>query len=93
MNMESYGYDEQTGKPLDKTYLEKDIPRWLQNSIQEMKKHWAILDAGKEDFNWDTAWCELNSDINVAEVEQCISREQAWYLREKYLRTAKEDNA
>ena len=33
----------------------------------------------------DCDWCELNSDINVAEVGNEISTEQANYLREKYL--------
>ena len=29
---------------------------------------------------------DLQASINIAEVEQIISAEQAWYLREKYLR-------
>ena len=37
------------------------------------------------------AWCELNADINAAEVNQEITPEQAWYLREKYLRMKKDD--
>lgn len=47
---------------------------------------WKILDAGGTDMQWDMNWCELNADINAAEVEQEITPEQAWYLREKYLR-------
>lgn len=34
---------------------------------------------------------ELNSEINVCEVDDIISSDQAWYLREKYLGMRKED--
>jgi hypothetical protein len=51
-----------------------------------MKASWEIIDRGEEDLHWDLCWCELNADINSAEVDQVISSEQAWYLREKYLR-------
>ena len=34
---------------------------------------------------------ELNADINSAEVGQEISTEQAWYLRETYLRMKRGD--
>ncbi len=47
---------------------------------------WDRMDKGSYDTQWDCDWCDLNSDINVAEVEQEISSEQTWYLREKYLR-------
>lgn len=49
------------------------------------------MDSGKKDYHWDLNWCELNADINCAEVEQEISSEQAWYLREKYLRLQRGD--
>lgn len=52
---------------------------------------WEIIDSGKEDNHWDLNWCELNADINAAEVEQEITGEQAWYLREKYLRMKRDD--
>lgn len=77
-------YDEKTGLPKDKSYLEYDLPPFLQESIQAMV-------AGDPDF-WDCLYCELQSDINVAEVEQIITSEQAWYLREKYLGIKKEQN-
>lgn len=48
-------------------------------------------DSGKVDLHWDLYWCELNADINFAEVEQQISTEQAEYLREKYLRMERRD--
>ena len=52
---------------------------------------WKIVDSGKKDYHWDICWSELNADINSAETEQEISAEQAWYLREKYLRMKRGD--
>lgn len=85
-------YDNETGLPLDKSYLECGLPESLLEAIEEMKRSWARLDAGEEDLRWDLYWCELNAIINSAEVEGTISSEQAWYLREKYLHMRKEDN-
>lgn len=79
-------YDKVTGLPLDKGYLECGLPEYLQKSLENMKKSWSIKDSGKTDIHWDLCWCELNADINSAEVDNLISAEQAWYLREKYLR-------
>ena len=79
-------YDPATGKPIDKSYLEKRLPPYLYDSIKAMQECWDRMDNGIYDTQWDCDWCDLNSDINVAEVEQEISSEQAWYLREKYLR-------
>ena len=84
--MEEKRYDPSTGKPIDKNYLEKGLPPYLYDSINAMQESWDRIDDGIKDWQWDCYWCELNSDINVAEVEQEISSEQAWYLREKYLR-------
>lgn len=80
------GYDAETGLPVRKDYLERGLPAYLQSSIKHMAASWEIMDSGKEDYHWDLYWSELNADINSAEVEQEISSEQAWYLREKYLR-------
>ena len=79
-------FDDITGLPEDKGYLECGLPPYLQKSLENMKKSWAIEDSGKRDMHWDIYWCDLNADINSAEVDQVISSEQAWYLREKYLR-------
>lgn len=78
--------DKKTGLPKDKSYLELGLPAYLRTSLENMKKSWAIEDSGLRDDHWDLYWCELNADINSAEVDQTISSEQAWYLREKYLR-------
>lgn len=84
-------YNAKTGLPENKSYLECGLPPYLQISLDNMKKSWAIEDSGKTDYHWDLYWCELNADINSAEVDQIISAEQAQYLRSKYLRMEKGD--
>lgn len=61
-------------------------PPFLRDAIAAMQSAWEKLDRGEECPHWDCNYDELQSDINMAEVEQVISSEQAWYLREKYLR-------
>lgn len=85
------GYDEETGLPNNQEYLERGLPPYLQASVKQMCASWAIEDSGQTDDHWDIAWCDLNADINAAESGQEISSEQAWYLREKYLRMKRED--
>lgn len=75
-----------TGRPEDKRYLECGLPDFLQSSIHAMEDAWRKLDSGTEYLRWDCDYCNLQSDINSAEVNQLISSEQAWFLREKYLR-------
>lgn len=82
-NSELYGED---GLPLDKSYLEKELPDWLSASVAKMQTTWDRLDAGEKYSFWDCDYADLQSDINIAEVEGFISSDQAWYLREKYLR-------
>lgn len=84
--------DEKTGKPLDQSYLEYDLPIFLQDSIHQMNESWEKIDAGKEDSIWDCNWCDLQSSINICEVEQLITSEQANFLRKKYLRMEMADN-
>ncbi len=78
-------YDDETGLPKDKSYLECGLPEFLLESIQAMKIAWEKLDRNETYLHWDCDYCRLQSDINIAEVDQTISTEQAWYLREKYL--------
>ena len=84
-------YNEETGLPANREYLERGLPPYLQNSVKQMCASWAIEDSGQTDYHWDIAWSELNADINAAESGQEISPEQAWYLREKYLRIKRGD--
>lgn len=82
------GHD--TGLPSDRSYLECGLPDFLRESIAQMQAAWDRLDRGEEDLRWDCDYCNLQTDINNAEVNQVISSEQAWYLREKYLRIERE---
>lgn len=64
----------------------ENIPECLVEYIEKMKLAWKKKD-NKEFYDmWDCDFCELQSEINVAEIEGVISNEFAWYLREKYLR-------
>ena len=92
MQIDNARYDRTTGLPKAERYLEKGLPPYLQKSIAAMQASWAAIDSGETDLHWDIYWCELNSDINSAETEQEISSDQAWYLRQKYLRMEKDDN-
>ena len=75
-----------TGLPADRSYLECGLPDFLRESIAQMQAAWDQLDRGEKDLRWDCDYCNLQTDINNAEVNQVISSEQAWYLRERYLR-------
>jgi len=86
MALESPSEYDEKGFPADKSYLECGLPPYLQTSLENMIDSWKAVDSGKKDYHWDMNWSELNADINSAEVEQEISSEQAWYLRETYLR-------
>lgn len=86
MRIDTANYNTDTGLPKDDSYLEKGLPDYLQKSLASMIESWKIEDSGKRDLHWDIHWCDLNADINSAEIEQEISNEQAWYLRRKYLR-------
>ncbi len=79
-------YNSETGLPKNKSYLERGLPSFLVASISAMQKTWDKLDRGEKYLRWDCDYCDLQTDINNAEVNQLINSEQAWYLREKYLR-------
>ena len=69
------------------------LPEILYLSIQKMQKAWEMLDNGIPYMHWDCDYCELQSDINCAEVDGLISPAFALILRERYLRLRKEDNS
>ncbi|MBQ9227590.1 MAG: helix-turn-helix transcriptional regulator [Eubacterium sp.] len=77
--------DPVTGLPRDLSYLEKGLPLFLQESLDKMKDTLLRLERGEEYLQWDCDYCDLQSSINVAEVEQLITSTQANYLRNKYL--------
>lgn len=79
--------DPKTGKPKDKTYLEKNLPRYLQADIT------ALIEGEKNNSTLlDCLWCEVYGSINSAEVDELITPEQAAYLRTKYLYGEEEDH-
>lgn len=83
--MKDSGYDNITGKPLDKTYLEVNLPRFLKQDIDALIK-------GEQEHSdlLDCLWCEVYGSINSAYHGNEINKEQADYLREKYLGIVKE---
>lgn len=83
-------YEKDTGYPVDKSYYECDLPPFLQESLRAVIKSWEEIDSGQEDSSLGDNFCWLYSDINNAEVNGYISSQQAWYLRDKYLRLNRE---
>lgn len=75
----------------NQSYLEDNIPDFLVKSIKRMAIAWDKIDSNEEYTLWDADFCELQSDINVAEVEQLISPAQANYIRKKHLRMKEDD--
>ncbi|MBQ0167274.1 MAG: hypothetical protein KBT02_09235 [Treponema sp.] len=69
----------------DREYLEYNLPEFLDESLVAFKKALVDIQNGKRYLQLDMDYCELQSNINVAEVEQLITPEQADYLRGKYL--------
>lgn len=67
-------------------YLELELPEYLMESIDAMRKAWLMIDHHVQYLRWDLDYCNLQADINSAEVDMLISRAQAQYLRRKYLR-------
>lgn len=74
-------YDPTTGLPTDPSYLESGLPRYPQESLDTMKQAQAEKDSGKRDLRFDCYYCDLQADINSAEVDGRISSEQAWYYK------------
>lgn len=71
-------------------HYEAALPGYLQISLENMKKAIKMRTGGQRYLHYDCDYCELQSDINVAEVNGEITPDQAWYLRNKYLGLAKE---
>ncbi len=66
------------------------LPRYLKVSLNKMKKAIELMDSGQKHLHYDCDYCELQSDINCAEVDSDITPDQAWYLSSKYLGIDKE---
>ncbi len=53
--------------------------------ISKFEKSLALTEKGTPDYRLDCYADELASEINNLEVNEIISSEHAWYLREHYL--------
>lgn len=73
-------YDPITGKPIDKTYLEKGIPKDLQKSLNAY-----MAGNHNNSLEMEPLWYDLYAEINLALVDGQISEEAADYIRNKYL--------
>ena len=71
-------------------HYETALPKYLKASLDNMKKAIKLKSSGQKYLRYDCEYCELQSDINTAEVSGEISPDQAWYLRSKYLGLVKE---
>lgn len=71
---------DEDGRPKDKRYLEKGLPESLQHSLDE------YIQGEKEQVtHMDCLWGELYGSINACQWGGRITKEQADYLRDKYL--------
>lgn len=74
------------GKPINKNYLEVGLPDGIVRDIN------AFLKAQEtHDSCLDCYWCELYGTINSFYVADLITKEQADYLRKKYLKMEVEE--
>lgn len=79
LNVESGGAV-QHGKPKDKTYLERNLSPHLTKAIRD------YVQGEKDKVSYmDCLWGELYGSINSDLWSNCITEEQAQYLRTKYL--------
>ena len=68
------------GKPKDRSYLERDLPRSLQKALDE------YVQGEKDQVSYmDCLWGELYGSISSNQWCGAITQEQADYLRAKYL--------
>lgn len=68
---------------LDDETLERDLPDWLRQSIQDLLDGWDQLGPSESFPTWP--YVHLESDIKISKMEREITPRQAKYLREKYL--------
>lgn len=59
---------------------EEKLPAYLVHDIEEWKNK-----TEKNRHIWDCLWGELYGNINSAQWDNVITKEQADYLRDKYL--------
>ena len=80
MLLETGNSMDEEGKPINKEYLETGLPESLQHSLDE------FIQGEKEQVShMDCLWGELYGSINACQWDGRITKEQADYLRKKYL--------
>lgn len=68
------------GKPINKEYLEINLPPYVQHDID------ALIKGRQENVSYlDCLYMELYGSINAAYYDHEIDQEQYSYLRKKYL--------
>ena len=67
------------------SHLELGLPGYLQESLDNYKLALERVKRKEAYHQIDCDFCELQADINCAEVDQEITAAQANYLRIKYL--------
>lgn len=70
---------------MNEDFLESGLPKYLRVSLEEYKTSLAKIESGQKDCRFDLYYDGLRSNINVAENGKQISKEQANYIRNKYL--------
>lgn len=61
------------------------LPEFLNKSVESYCTGLARVANGEDYLHLDWDWCNLQNDINVAEVEQMISSDTAYLLRKEFL--------
>lgn len=74
-------------------HLEQNLPQYVEEALRKFIEGKRRLDSGESYFRFDCDYCYLQSSINCAEVDNEMSSEQAWHLREKYLGLSRAENS
>ena len=65
--------------------IDSTLPDFLKKSIAAFLIGKEKYESGTGYSEFDMDYCDLQTDINVCEVEQMITSDEAWILRERYL--------
>lgn len=70
---------------MEKFEIDRTLPQFLRESIEAFQIGKEKYESGIGYSEFDMDYCDLQTDINVCEVEQMITSDEAWQLRKKYL--------
>lgn len=65
--------------------IDSTLPKFLRDSIEAFLIGKEKYESGIGYYEFDMDYCDLQTDINVCEVEQMITSDEAWELRQRYL--------